>query len=369
MKNILILNYEFPPLGGGAGNATRYLLKEYANQTDYRFTLVTSSTSKFRIENPAGNVKIIFLDIHKRGSLHYQRSRDLLNYSWKAWRFCYKWIKQNQCDLIHAFFGVPCGLIALLLGKPYIISLRGSDVPFYNDRFYWLDRLILQRLHGFIWKKAAKVIANSADLKALAHKSFPDQEIDVIPNGVDTEEFSPVKRGKIHGRLQLVSTGRLIKRKGYSILIEALNGLNNVTLTLIGSGYQKESLDALAKRFMVDVKFLGRVDHQDLPYNLNKADVFVLPSFNEGMSNSVLEAMGCGLPIIITATGGAEELINGNGTIVHKHNVKALRETILKYLKHPKKITEEGKVSRQIAEKMSWHSVSDAYINQYNKIL
>ncbi|MHA1280478.1 MAG: glycosyltransferase family 4 protein, partial [Candidatus Helarchaeota archaeon] len=141
------------------------------------------------------------------------------------------------------------------------------------------------------------------------------------------------------------------------------------TLTLIGSGYQKESLDALAKRFMVDVKFLGRVDHQDLPYNLNKADVFVLPSFNEGMSNSVLEAMGCGLPIIITATGGAEELINGNGTIVHKHNVKALRETILKYLKYPKKITEEGKVSRQIAEKMSWQSVSEDYIKIYRTII
>ena len=346
MKNILILNYEFPPLGGGAGNATRYLLKEYENHTNYNFTLVTSSTSKFRIENPAGNVKIIFLDIHKRGSLHYQRSRDLLNYSWKAWTFCKKWTKQNHCDLIHSFFSVPCGLIAFLLGKPYIISLRGSDVPFYNDRFYWLDKLILKELHGFIWNKAERVIANSEGLKALAQKSFPDQQIDIIPNGIDTEEFMPNEQIFTHKNLQLVSTGRLIKRKGYSILIEALNGLNNVTLTLIGSGYQKESLDALAKRFMVDVKFLGRVDHQDLPYHLNKADVFVLPSFNEGMSNSVLEAMGCGLPVIITETGGAEELINGNGTVVKKHDIKALQNAILKYSNHPENIKEEGKISR-----------------------
>lgn len=143
--NILFLNYEYPPLGGGAGNATWYLLKEYEKMPDLQVTLVTSSTGSFRMERPSDNVTIYYLDIGKRGSLHYQSSKDLLKYSWKAWLFCRRYLKGNHIDLIHAFFGIPCGLIALLLGKPYIVSLRGSDVPFYNNRFHWLDKLIVLR--------------------------------------------------------------------------------------------------------------------------------------------------------------------------------------------------------------------------------
>src|SRR3989344_4881417 len=136
MKRVLVLNYEFPPLGGGAGNATYYLLKEFAKYPDLEIDLVTSSVDTFRVEKFAGNITIHFLNIGKRGNLHYQTNQKLLMYSWKSYWYSKKLMEEKEYDLCHAFFGIPCGYVAMMLRLPYIVSLRGSDVPFYNKRFY-----------------------------------------------------------------------------------------------------------------------------------------------------------------------------------------------------------------------------------------
>jgi glycosyltransferase involved in cell wall biosynthesis len=364
---ILMLNYEYPPLGGGAGNATQYLLHEFAERTGLRVTLITSSTTNTRVERLAENITIHFLDIGKRGSLHYQSNKNLLRYSWHAWRFCRRWIRDNPVDLVHAFFGIPGGMIALALGKPYIVSLRGSDVPFYNRRFYWLDRLVLKRLHGLIWRNAERVIANSDGLKALAQRSFPTQAIDVIPNGVDTQAFSPQSVQTKLEHLNLISIGRLIERKGYAYLFEALKDLENVSLTLVGDGNQKQHLQTLARQSGLQVTFLGYVAHAELPQLLRAADLFVLPSLNEGMPNAALEAMACGLPVILTDTGGSQELVKGNGIIVPKGDAQALRDAVLKYKHDPGLIATHGAKSRNIAENMSWKKVAESYLQIYRE--
>ncbi|MDP3964090.1 MAG: glycosyltransferase, partial [bacterium] len=136
MTKVLMLNYEFPPLGGGAGNASFYMLKEFSRFENLTIELITSSVAKFKIEEFSPRIRVHYLDISKNGSIHYQSDADLLHYSWKAYRYSKKLLKQSTFDLIHAFFGIPCGFIASHLQLPYIISLRGSDVPFYNPRFH-----------------------------------------------------------------------------------------------------------------------------------------------------------------------------------------------------------------------------------------
>ena len=368
MIEILMLNYEYPPLGGGAGNATAYLLRQLSEITDIRITLITSSTAGYRVEKPNKNVTIHFLDIYKHESFHFQSNKDLLVYMWKAWRFCRHWVQENHVDLVHTFFSIPGGLIAYLLGLPYIVSLRGSDVPFYNPRFYWLDKLVFKYLHGMIWHKAKRVIANSGGLKALALKSFPEQKIAIITNGVDTNEFFPKKRKPPNSTLKLISVGRLIKRKGYNYLFEALRCLEGVELTLVGDGDQRTYLQELAQKFNLKVNFLGRVEHNQLPSILQAADVFVLPSLNEGMPNAALEAMACGLPLILTDTGGSHELIDGNGTIIPKRDPIAIQKAIMVYLQDSTLLQAQGYQSRIIAERMSWYNVAQAYLTLYTDV-
>ena len=119
--NILLLNYEYPPIGGGASNATYYILKEFSKIRNIKIDVITSSVSSFEIINFSSNIKIHRLDIGKNGNLHYQSNKELLLFSWKAYWYVKNKLKINEYDLIHAFFGIPCGYLAMKLNIPYIV--------------------------------------------------------------------------------------------------------------------------------------------------------------------------------------------------------------------------------------------------------
>ena len=360
---ILLLNYEYPPLGGGAGNATRYLLKAFSQIDDLHIDLVTSSVDKFRVEPLYDRITGHFLDINKKGSLHYQSIKDLLLYSWKSYRYSQKLVSQNKYDLIHAFFGIPCGFVAMKLKLPYIVSLRGSDVPGYNQRFALMDRLIFARLSRTVWKRAKRVIANSQGLKDLAQKNSPDQPIEIIPNGVDAESFLVRKKFMNNGRLKVLSVGRLIPRKGMVYLVQAIKGMQNVSLNIVGDGPLRNDLQNASVG--MDVNFLGTLSHDELKNLYSEHDVFVLPSLNEGMSNTVLEAMASGLPVIITDTGGTKELVNGNGFVIPRVDSCALKESIARFISEPSSLNTMGRKSREISQTMRWDNIAWRYKNTY----
>lgn len=388
---VLMLNYEYPPLGGGAGNATAYLLEELAKDPALAVDLVTSSTDQARTEGiphhphrsyssyssngrphsepPRSPIEIHFLDIGKRGSLHYQTNRDLLAYAWRAWRHARRLAAARRYDVCHAFFGIPCGFVARRLGLPYIVSLRGSDVPFYNERFRLLDRLLFQRMSVRIWRDARAVVANSEGLRALALDSAPDQAIEVVYNGVDTEAFRPGPRD--WEGLRVVCAARLIRRKGIEHLIEAVAKLEgqDVRLTLVGKGNHEAALRAHAAALGVGerVAFAGHVAHAEMAEVYRRSDVFVLPSLNEGMSNTALEAMACGLPILMTDTGGALELLEDreNGYVIRKRSPDDIAEKLRRYIERPELLGEHGRSSREKAQTMTWARAAAAYKRLY----
>lgn len=370
MKKILLLNYEFPPLGGGAANATYYLLKEFAKNDSVKIVLVTSSVSEYKHEQFSDNIDIYYLDIAKNGNLHYQSNKDLLLYSWKAFWFCKKLKRKENFDLIHAFFGIPCGFVAMLLKTPYIVSLRGSDVPFYNERFEKIDKLLFKRLSKRIWGKARVVITNSEGLKGLALQSAPKQKIEVIYNGVDTDFFKPVD--KKEDVFTIVSTSRLIARKGINYLIDAFIDLSkkisNVKLIIVGDGDLRVDLENKVKESGISdkIEFWGKVEKKDIIKAYQRSDVFILPSLNEGMSNSLLEAMSCGLVIVATDVGGTKELVDRNNGIIIKKESSADILSALNQIYNDKAMLEEMKKnSRKKAELMCWEEVADKYVRLY----
>ncbi len=367
---ILVLNYEYPPLGGGAGNATYYLMREFAAFDDLDITLVTSSTDAGRTEHPYENTTIHFLDIGKKGTLHYQTYRDLITYSWKAWRFCRTLHREQPFDLVFAFFGAPCGFIAYLLGIPYIISLQGSDVPGYSSRFRLLDRLVLRRLSRIVWRKAGHVTALSKDLRELAYKTSSQKEIQVIHNGISCEEFRPSETVR-DGNCTLLFVGRLIERKGITYLLQAMAKLRdtcpNLHAYIVGDGPLRDELRAEADALGIggQVSLEGFVPHGDLLAYYQKADVFVLPSLNEALGHVTHEALASGLPIVTTDTGAAE-LLDGNGIVVPKGDAGAIAKAIERLL-HDNGLREQmAKQSRALAENMSWRTIADAYYELFS---
>lgn len=222
-------------------------------------------------------------------------------------------------------------------------------------------------LSSFIWRKAAKVTVNSAGLKELALITSPRQKFDIIYNGIDNDDFKPcLNKDQSRGdQFKIISVGRLIQRKGYQFLIEAMRGIQGIELTIIGDGVLLKELMDLADNYGLNVIFLGELSHDQIADHLKQADVFVMPSLNEGMSNAILEAMACGLPIITTDVGGSKELINSNGLVVKKESAAELRSAI-DLLKNDSTLRSKmGKESTLQAEKFSWKNVALSYLNIY----
>lgn len=384
---ILFFNYEYPPLGGGAANATANILQEFSKLAGLEVELITSSADeKYHLETIGGNIKIHKLPIGKNSAnLHFQSQKDLLAYSWKAYFFARKLIKKAQkenqlYDLTHSFFTVPCGFLSMFFkfqfNLPYIVSLRGSDVPGYSDRFVFLYKLIMP-LIKFIWHNADRVISNSEGLKELAKKTKTKKEIGIVYNGIDIDHFKPEAKNIPRDKFIITpGASRVTDRKGLNYLIEAAAELApkypQVYLKIMGDGNAREKLEQLAKNLKMDdkIKFLGRIPREETTKYYQEASLFVLPSLNEGMSNAMLEALAVGLPIISTNTGGASELVadGQNGFIVEFKDSHDIAEKIEKLILDEDLRKKMSAASRMLAEKMSWKSVAEKYFEEYKKI-
>ncbi len=384
MKRILFLNYEYPPLGGGAANATKYILDEYSRRDDVFVDLITSSVTNEYVQEQVGkNIVIHRLPIGKNAdNLNYQTRCELVKYTFKAYRFAKKLVVQNKYDLTHSFFAVPSGVISRKLKKkygiPYIVSLRGADVPGYSERFKKLYKVITPTILK-VWKDAEYVVTNSKGLTELAQKSLPEQKFLQIYNGVDTNFYKPGTRN-VNDRqkeFKILLASRISKRKGFNYAIDAFVELfdmyPHIRMQIAGGeGNAMEGLMEQVKKYNLDeyIAFTGQYFKEESSKIYNNADVFVMPSLNEGMSNNLLEALASGLPVLMTPTGGAEELVrNGeNGYLIKMRDVDSIVENLKILIENPEVCDGFGHASRMIAESMNWKNVADEYVKLYEKV-
>ena len=370
---LLMLNSEYPPLGGGQGNANKAMLKEFA-KTDIQVDLITASSGK-KHKEINGKIRLFFLNIGKNEkNFLFQSSKELITYSVKSWRFAAKLIKQSiskkaKYDAIIAWSGVPAGFIAMTLSFifriPYIVLLRGADVPFYDKRWAKLDKFVFRFLSPYIWKNSLLTIANSQSLRELAYKTSRKKKIDLIYNGIDLERYTNKSDIKISPK-QIIAVGRLSKIKGFDLLIQAVAAIKTpCQLVIAGDGPEKENLENLAKMLGIEKKviFTGRLEKQQLIHFYQESSIFCMSSYNEGMSNAMLEAIACGLPVVTTQVGGAAELVKGNGVIVPCGDSFAIQEALETLLDNPERMAQCQKQSLQIASEFSWDIVTNSFID------
>lgn len=384
MKRILFFNYEYPPLGGGAANATKAIIAEYAAMGTVHVDVVTSSIDeKFHTEKVGEHVHVYRLPIGKNPhNLTYQTKKELITYTYKAYFFAKKLCKKHSYDATHSFFAVPCGVISFWIQKrfniPYIVSLRGADVPGYSERFTRMYRVLTPVILR-VWKNAQCVVTNSTGLTALAQQSNPQQKFLCIPNGVDTTFYHPGARTPDDRKKEFIilCASRLSRRKGFRYAIDALADLvscyPHVRMIIAGGeGNAMRELKARVREKKLDdyVTFSGAYTKKDAPAIYHNADVFVMPSLNEGMSNNLLEALASGLPVLMTPTGGAQELVRDgeNGYLIAMRDAQSIAEKLRALIEHPEQCDEYGRNSRAIAKQMSWKTVAEQYNTLYDTI-
>ncbi len=377
MLRVLMINYEYPPLGGGGANATKNILIHLSKERNLKIDLVTSSsTGKYYTSMITSNVRIFFLPLKKK-YIHYWKQMEIIQFLFRATLFSRNLIKKEKYEVIHAIFGFPSGVIPFILRDiPYIVSLRGSDVPGFNPRFQ-TQYVFLKPLFRLIWKNARIVTANSEGLKELARNTLNTKKIEVIHNGINMDEFPQKKeyRDDSNQPFNIITVSRLIKRKRIEDILHAVRILKedklNINLSIIGEGKSRNRLNKLSQTMKIakKVHFQGYVPHEMVPEFYKEADVFILSSMNEGMSNTALEAISSGLPLILTQVGGTTELINNNGFVVDIRAPKQIARAIKRLYNNPDLNKTMGINSRRHAKQFDWQNVAQSYLKLYRKSL
>ena len=209
--------------------------------------------------------------------------------------------------------GVAAGLISKWIGKPFLVTARGSDLNL-SPEFPRQRHLILETAKA----AAASIGVSQALVKRLGDLGGDREKIFFFRNGVDLERFKPEEKELARQKLGLpdrptiLSVGHLVELKGHHIAVEALRLLPDETcLIIVGSGPEREALEHLAARLDLSHRehFVGQIPNEELKWLLSAADALALCSSREGWPNVLLESLACGTPVIATNVGGVPEIV------------------------------------------------------------
>ncbi len=291
----------------------------------------------------------------------------------------------GKIDIIHAHFIIPDGFASSLIGMklniPVVTTAHGSDVNLY-ERYTKKEKNCFDQ----VIRKSNAIITVSNALKHKVEQYSSPQYVESIPMGVDTGFFSPVD-SKVEIRKQLgipenanilLFVGHITKEKGIFDLLQAINILKNKDLNFLlvivgsASSYKELFFNISQMKLETYVKLVGEIPHSEVKYWMSASDIFILPSYSEGLPTVVVEAMACGLAVIATPVGGIPEILldNENGIIVPVKEPDILAKKIELIIDNPDKKMKYGLNARETVMKQYDVKLNaQRVLNLYNKFV
>lgn len=361
---LLVLNYEYPPLGGGAAPVCQQLCELFARR-GHEVEVITMGFRGLPARELLNGVHVTRVPA-LRAKQATCETHEMLSYVVSAlprvvWRLC-----TRHYDALHVHFVIPTGLLAWLATRlrrvPYVITAHGSDIPGYNpDRFgkeHGFTTPLLRRiLHG-----ASAITAPSIFLGALIRERCGDYEVAHIPNGIFTDQITPADKEDI-----ILMTGRLLRRKGFHTVLEAMRGVESTyEVHIVGDGPERNTLESLASELSVKVVFHGWLPNgsTELQSLYARARIFCLPSSRENASISLLEGMLAGAAVITSKVSGCPETVGDAGVTVPPDDPIALREVLLPLLADPETCATLGAKARaRVMAHFDWEKIADQYLD------
>ena len=312
---ILMLNYEFPPLGGGGGVASYKLAKGFV-ELGYQVDVVTTWFKGLEKFEKKEGISIYRVKVIGRKELPTATIPSMISFPFLAYPKARQLCKKNKYDFINTQFAIPTGPLGVWLSKEFnlknILSLHGGDIYDPTKISSPHNKCYLTKVVKLVFENSDYIVAQSSNTKKNAVEYYsPNKEIKIIPLPYEPFKFKKINRSKLgldEDLIYLVGVGRLVKRKGFDFLIKGISELNNkkIHALIIGEGPEKEVLIQIAKENNVfdQIHFLGSVSEEKKFQYLDNSDIYVLSSVHEGFGIVLQEAMQVGLPIIANNNGG-----------------------------------------------------------------
>ncbi len=361
---ILYLNYEFPPIGGGASPVSYEIAKNYV-ALGHEVSVITMCFEGLPLFEAKNGMQIYRVKcLRRKASIcqPYEQASYLLS----AMFFLRRHLKQHKYEICHCHFLLPTGILAYWLKKKYqisyIITIHGSDVPRYNpDRFQFLHKFTPPLLRKII-HHTNYVTSGSCYLIDLLQKTIPNikDKLVLIPNGIDPNFYLPMDKKPI-----IFSSGRLLERKGFQYLIQAVEESNmGFEVHIAGDGPMMQTLNKLAQKSKTKVVFHGWLDNTSKKYRqlLGEASIFTLVSAKENASISLLEAMSAACVVITSNISGCPETVGKSGLTISPKNSLLLKKTLKDLIDNPSKIRQLSTSARcKVVEEYSWLNITKKY--------
>ncbi len=257
--------------------------------------------------------------------------------------------------------------------KACIHGFHGRDI--HNAGGEILRRRILGRLLAF---RTTRIVTLTPTMKREYMRDFrvPARMIEVIPNGIDLGRVAEFEADEaVRSTFTVAAVGRLDPVKNFGMLIRAFHRCRSRAptdrLVIAGDGPERERLEALVSDLEMNsaVKFLGL--RKDVPAVLKGADLFVQPSIYEGMSNTLVEAMACGIPVVATDVGGNADVVgrDGEAVLVPSDDAEALQGVLERLRSDPVELRRLGEAGRdRVRERFGLERMVDRYTALYESV-
>ena len=343
--NILLINFEYPPLGGGGGVMTAQIAEELAKRhTVHVITTAFANTKHYEFIH---GVHIHRVSVLGRTTIPTATFISLITFAPASLALGLSLTRKHAFDIINAHFVIPSGVPALMLAMirkiPLVVTLVGGDI-------YDPSKGISPHRHGIfrstirtILRHANAITAISQDTKQRAIELHSvSQDITVIPIGLVPYPCNAIPRealGLTDTDFLCVSIGRLVPRKGYETLLDAWRNIPNAHLLIIGDGPLRRSLQSLIDTYQLSnrVRLVGFISEQEKQGMLRTANLYVSAAQHEGFGIVFLEAMDAGLPIVAANDGGQKDFLEHgkNALLVPPHDTKKITSAVLQIMENP----------------------------------
>lgn len=372
---ILVLNYEFPPVGGGGGRAAQDTCSGLVKR-GHEVQVLTAHLKGLAHHEIINGIEVRRISSLRRipfkADLPAMMGYIIAGF-WTGLRYMRTW----RPDIIHVHFAVPGGPLAWMLSKiykvPYVITAHLGDIPGGVPQktekwFRWV-----YPFSPPIWSDAGQVVAVSEFSRKLAQEHYP-VDIKVIPNGVDLTVLDPGVV-KVNKPPQLIFAGRFTPQKNPLALVRVMAQLTDLdwNFVMLGDGPLRKEVEREIAAADLQARFTltGWVTPDEVIASFKESDILFMPSIAEGLPIVGVQALAMGLAIVGSQVGGFTELVEQgkNGYLFSPDHGEAMQRELRKLISEPEMLLEFRRHSRESAQRFGINQVVDEYIQVFEDVV